>query len=222
MPGLSVLVVGSSHVRRSARKHETSAFSSACVWRRLDRHWRLFLVQRGDHAVAKPGGARAGQAAHPAGRRSGRAHRRAAGAVEAVGLVTGLHGTGSDPGPSPQRAALLEEMQARDVANPNAVLASGNVSLVLIQGYLRPGIQKGDRFDIEVRVPSQSETTSLRGGYLLETRLAEMAVLDDNQLHHGNAAGAGQGTGAGRSHGRSQEGPHCASAAGGFPAAAWS
>ena len=59
--------------------------------------------------------------------------------VEAVGLVTGLHGTGSDPGPSPQRAALLEEMQARDVANPNTVLASGNVSLVLIQGLSAAG-----------------------------------------------------------------------------------
>ncbi len=104
--------------------------------------------------------------------------------VEAVGLVTGLHGTGSDPGPSPQRAALLEEMQMRGVTNPNAVLASGDVSLVMLQGTLRPGVQKGDRFDIEVRVPSQSETTSLRGGYLLETRLTETAVLSD-RVHHG-------------------------------------
>jgi flagellar basal body P-ring protein FlgI len=113
--------------------------------------------------------------------------------VDTVGLVTGLHGSGSDPSPSPQRAALLEEMQARDVANPNAVLASGNVSLVLIQGYLRPGIQKGDRFDIDVRIPSQSDTTSLRGGYLLETRLTETAVLDDHRLHHGNLLALAKG-----------------------------
>lgn len=112
--------------------------------------------------------------------------------VEAVGLVTGLSGTGSDPGPSPQRAALLEEMQTRDVANPNAVLASGNVSLVLVQGILRPGIQKGDRFDIDIRIPSQSETTSLRGGYLLETRLTETAILD-RQLHHGNLLALAKG-----------------------------
>ena len=112
--------------------------------------------------------------------------------VEAVGLVTGLHGTGSDPGPSPQRAALLEEMQTRGVTNPNAVLASGDVSLVMLQGILRPGVQKGDRFDIEIRVPSQSETTSLRGGYLLETRLTETAVLG-NQVRRGNLLARAQG-----------------------------
>ena len=112
--------------------------------------------------------------------------------IEAVGLVTGLHGKGSDPGPSPQRAALLEEMQTRSVNSPNTVLASGDVSLVLVQAWLRPGVQKGDRFDIEVRVPSQSETTSLRGGYLLETRLKETAVLS-NQVHTGNLLALAKG-----------------------------
>jgi flagellar basal body P-ring protein FlgI len=112
--------------------------------------------------------------------------------IEAVGLVTGLHGTGSDPAPSPQRAALLEEMQTRGVTNPNTILSSGDVSLVLLQGILRPGVQKGDRFDIEVRVPSQSETTSLRGGYLLETRLTETAVLG-SQVHRGNLLALAKG-----------------------------
>jgi flagellar basal body P-ring protein FlgI len=112
--------------------------------------------------------------------------------IQAVGLVTGLHGTGSDPGPSTERAALLEEMQTRKVTGPNSVLASGDVSLVVVQAWLRPGVQKGDRFDIEVRVPSQSETTSLRGGYLLETRLKEMAVLG-NQVHSGNLLALAKG-----------------------------
>jgi flagellar basal body P-ring protein FlgI len=112
--------------------------------------------------------------------------------IEAVGLVTGLHGTGSDPMPSPERAALLEEMQKRNVANPNGILASGNVSLVFVRGLLRPGIQKGDRFDVEVRVPSQSETTSLRGGYLLEARLAETAILG-NQLRSGDLLALAKG-----------------------------
>jgi len=112
--------------------------------------------------------------------------------VEAVGLVTGLHGTGSDPAPSPQRDALLEEMRIRGIANPNSVLASGDVSLVLVQAILRPGVQKGDRFDVEIRVPSQSETTSLRGGYLLETRLTEMRVLG-NRVHYGDPLALVQG-----------------------------
>ena len=112
--------------------------------------------------------------------------------VEYVGLVTGLNGTGSDPTPSPRRSALLEEMQTRGVTEPNTVLASGNTSLVMVQGVLRPGIQKGDNFDIEVRVPGQSETTSLRGGYLLETRLTEMAVLG-GQVHEGKLLAKAQG-----------------------------
>ena len=75
--------------------------------------------------------------------------------VEAVSLVTGLSGTGSDPPPTPQRAALLDEMKRREVANPNEVLASRNTSMVLVRAFLRPGIQEGDRFDVEVRIPSR-------------------------------------------------------------------
>jgi len=97
--------------------------------------------------------------------------------VEAVGLVTGLQGTGSDPAPSAHRAALLDEMQKRGVKNPNTVLGSPDTALVLVRGVLRPGIQKGDHFDVEVRIPSRSDTTSLRGGHLLRTRLQEMALL---------------------------------------------
>jgi len=113
--------------------------------------------------------------------------------VEAIGLVTGLAGTGSDPGPSPQRAVLIDEMKARGVQNPNALLASKNVSLVLVQAWLRPGIQKGDRFDVEIRVPNRSQTKSLRGGYLLETRLKEMAALPDGMIHTGHEWGIAQG-----------------------------
>ena len=112
--------------------------------------------------------------------------------VEAVGLVTSLNGTGSDPAPSPRREALLAEMQTRGVTEPNNILASGKTSLVMVQGILRPGIQKGDNFDIEVRVPEQSETTSLRGGYLLDTRLAEMAVLG-GQVHEGKLLAKAEG-----------------------------
>ena len=91
-----------------------------------------------------------------------------------------------------ERDALLEEMQKREVANPNGLLASGNVSLVMMQGILRPGIQKGDHFDIDVRVPSQSETTSLRGGYLLQTWLTETAALG-NQVRKGEQLASAKG-----------------------------
>ena len=112
--------------------------------------------------------------------------------VEAVAMVSGLKGTGSDPIPSPQRAALLDEMQRRGVTLPNTVLASPNTALVLVRGWLRPGIQKGDKFDVEVRIQGRSETTSLRDGYLLETRLAEMLVLG-GRMRDGHLLGLAEG-----------------------------
>jgi len=105
--------------------------------------------------------------------------------VEGIGLVNGLPDTGSDPPPSPHRAALLADMKARGVAHPSRILASKTTELVLIRGILPPGIQKGDPFDVEVRTLGDSETTSIRGGFLLETRLKEMQILDDHQLHPG-------------------------------------
>jgi flagellar basal body P-ring protein FlgI len=112
--------------------------------------------------------------------------------LEAVGLVSGLHGTGSDPEPSPQRSMLMAEMQRRGVENPNQLLSTRNYSLVLVRGILRPGIQKGDHFDVELRVKDRSETTSLRGGYLLETRLSDMAVIYGKVLN-GKDRGVAQG-----------------------------
>jgi flagellar basal body P-ring protein FlgI len=112
--------------------------------------------------------------------------------VEAVSLVTGLADTGSDPPPTPQRAALLAEMNRREVENPNEILASTTTSMVLVRAFLRPGIQEGDRFDVEVRVPSQSETTSIRNGWLLSTRLTELAVLGE-QIREGHLLGIAEG-----------------------------
>lgn len=112
--------------------------------------------------------------------------------LECISLVTGLSGTGEDPAPSVQRAALVDEMQRRSIKNANEILASPDTALVLVRGFLKPGIQKGDKFDVEVRVPSRSETTSLRGGYLLESRLTELAVLGGS-AHKGHTMGVAEG-----------------------------
>jgi len=112
--------------------------------------------------------------------------------VEGVSLVTGLDGTGEDPPPSPQRAALVAEMQRRQVQSPSRILASPDTALVLVRGYLRPGMQKGDRFDVEVRAPSRSNTESLRGGWLLSARLTELAVLG-RQIHSGHLLASAEG-----------------------------
>ena len=101
--------------------------------------------------------------------------------VEGVGLVVGLRGTGSDPPPSSLRHELVTEMQRREVKNPNQILADPSTAMVHIAGYLKPGVQKGDLIDLEVEVPLGSETTSLRGGMLLEARLFEVAILGNRK-----------------------------------------
>jgi flagellar basal body P-ring protein FlgI len=112
--------------------------------------------------------------------------------AEAIALVTQLDGTGEDPAPSPQRATLLHELQTIGVQHPNHLLASPHTALVLVRGFLPPGVQKGDRFDLEVQVPSRSETISLRNGWLMETRMTDLTVLD-GQIREGHTLAIGEG-----------------------------
>jgi len=112
--------------------------------------------------------------------------------VEHAALVTGLAGTGGDPPPSSQRQMLLADMQARGVDDPQTLLASPTTSLVWVRGYLPPGVRKGDRFDVYVEVPPDNGTSSLANGWLMETRLTEMAVLG-NRIRDGRVLGLAEG-----------------------------
>ncbi len=112
--------------------------------------------------------------------------------VESIALMTSLEGTGSNPHPSPQRERLVAEMQSHEVRSPYNVLADPDNSLVFVRSFLRPGIQKGERFDVEVRVPPKSETTSLRGGFLLKTRMRPMEVLG-NRVKTGHVTALAEG-----------------------------
>ncbi|MDO4551475.1 MAG: HEAT repeat domain-containing protein [Planctomycetia bacterium] len=98
--------------------------------------------------------------------------------ITGVCLAVNLPGTGSDPPESWERTKLLKDMSGRQVENKNELLASPNTSLVFATGELRPGVRKGDRFDIMVTLPPQSETTSLRGGYLMEARMRDLVIID--------------------------------------------
>jgi hypothetical protein len=113
-------------------------------------------------------------------------------AVDGVGLVVGLKGTGSNPPQSIYRTKLLDEMRKRGVDKPEQLLASPDTALVLVRGYLRPGVQQGDQFDIEVRVPDRNETTSLRGGYLMPTQLSE-SFAAEGALHQGKLEAVAKG-----------------------------
>lgn len=93
--------------------------------------------------------------------------------LEGVGLVTGLPNTGGDPPVSPERTMLLDDMRRRGIPNPNEILESRSTALVVVQAALPPNVDKGERFDVTVKVPGNTDVKSLNGGYLLETILTE-------------------------------------------------
>jgi flagellar basal body P-ring protein FlgI len=112
--------------------------------------------------------------------------------LESIALVTNLDNTGSDPPPSEQRQVLLAEMQSHEVRQADKILADPSTSMVFVRTYLPPGVQKGDALDVEVRVPMRSETTSLRRGWLLRSRLRQMEVVGGQSLR-GNIEGLAEG-----------------------------
>jgi flagellar basal body P-ring protein FlgI len=93
--------------------------------------------------------------------------------LRGVGLLTGLDGTGGDPSPSAMRTQLQNEMARRGVKNARRILADSNTALVVVTAYLPPMVRKGQRFDVRVALPPNSNAKSLKGGWLLETRLFE-------------------------------------------------
>lgn len=97
--------------------------------------------------------------------------------VENICLVTQLKGTGSDPPLNLQREQLIKEMQTHRVQNPEQILASGTTSMAIVGANLPPGIRKGDRFDVYVEVMPRSETTSLRGGFVMPTHIRQKEML---------------------------------------------
>ena len=114
-------------------------------------------------------------------------------ALQGVGLVTGLKGTGGNPPPSVHREALLREMRRRNVKNPNQILRDPSTALVIVKAYLPPLIKKGEPFDVEVYLPGNSEATSLEGGWLMESYLAEQAMIQGRGLLKGHILAKAQG-----------------------------
>ena len=92
-------------------------------------------------------------------------------AVFGVGLVINLEGTGSPTPAGGFRNTLEDYLRKRGVTNLQEMFNSKDTSLVFVSAMIPPGARKGDPIDLEVTLPPQSKTTSLRGGYLVETTL---------------------------------------------------
>ncbi|MCL2744912.1 MAG: flagellar basal body P-ring protein FlgI [Planctomycetaceae bacterium] len=100
--------------------------------------------------------------------------------VRGAGLVQGLSGTGGDDINSQERQLVYEDMQKRGLLDISARLASPTTAVVNIVGYVKPGIQKDDLFDVKVMLPAETDAKSLRGGWLMNSPLKVMAVLDSS------------------------------------------
>lgn len=113
--------------------------------------------------------------------------------LRGVGLVTGLNGTGGDPSPSALRTQLQNEMNRRNIKNGKQILASRDTALVVVTAYLPPMVRKGQRFDVRVALPKNSNATSLKGGWLLETRLFEEQTVEGRGTLKGHEYGVASG-----------------------------
>lgn len=105
--------------------------------------------------------------------------------VEGVGLVIGLQGTGSDPGPSWLRDQLKTDLMRNPEISSSmaeAILASPNTSLVIVSGKIPTGISTADRWDVDVSLPAGSTTTSLAGGFLMLTELSEIGIASKGPM----------------------------------------
>ena len=96
---------------------------------------------------------------------------------EAFGIITSLPGTGGDIKPGPQRDYVLKDMRTREVSNPNALLASNATAVVKVRANVLPGVQAGDRVDVIVQRSNDCDSTNLRNGYLMNTRLLELVSI---------------------------------------------
>lgn len=89
--------------------------------------------------------------------------------VSGVGLVYGLPGTGSSATPGGWRLMLEDSLKKQKLTNLKELLddPGKTTSLVLLSGLIPPGARKGDAIDVQITLPDESKTTSLKGGRLL-------------------------------------------------------
>ena len=96
--------------------------------------------------------------------------------LEGVGLVFGLDNTGADAPSSWYRQKLVDEMRKAQVENANQILKDKRFSIVIVRAKIPVGSTPADRIDVQLELPPACGTTSLAGGYLLQTRLREMMI----------------------------------------------
>jgi len=96
--------------------------------------------------------------------------------VSGVGLVYKLQpGTGSSAQPGGWRTMLENNLKKQGFNNLKELLDDPNrtTSLVLVSALVPPGARKGELIDVQISLPEDSKTTSLKGGALMACELVE-------------------------------------------------
>lgn len=103
--------------------------------------------------------------------------------VSNFGLVVNLPGTGDSTAPSAVREYIIKQMVTRGFGNlaqtgynkitPEQVLddPAKRTAIVRVDGFMTPGVRKGQTFDVVVTALGESGVTSLAGGMLYRTDL---------------------------------------------------
>jgi hypothetical protein len=113
--------------------------------------------------------------------------------LRGVGLVVNLNGTGGSPPPSPMQTKLRQEMARRNIKSPSKILASDTTALVVVTAFLPPNVRKDQPFDVRILLPMNTSATSLKGGYLLRTRLFEETEVRGSGIHKGGEYAVAEG-----------------------------
>ena len=73
-------------------------------------------------------------------------------------------------------------MRKSGVEHPERLFRSRpNVSLVIVRASIPAGVTTKDKFDVEIELPPASATTSLAGGWLVATQLAQRAMTKEGE-----------------------------------------
>ena len=99
--------------------------------------------------------------------------------VYGVGIVQGLAGTGHEPQPGELRRAALRILKQHGVDDAESFLASGATAVVVVSARIPAGSRRGEPLDVGLELEAKDNTTSLRGGQLLECELREYTNLED-------------------------------------------
>ncbi|MCL2709419.1 MAG: flagellar basal body P-ring protein FlgI [Planctomycetaceae bacterium] len=114
--------------------------------------------------------------------------------VQGYGLVVELPGTGGEDFGSIAYQMVYDDMNRMGVSGIRALLARPDTAVVEVIGYVRPGVQSGDRLDVQVSLPENSQTRSLHGGRLMHpTRLIERIFVDGG-VHTGDPRAIASGS----------------------------